>query len=396
MNNLRNILLIWWSDLRDMLRDQGVVLFVIAVPLAYPLLYALIYDNETTRDVPVAVVDYSQSQLSRQFIRMLDATADVAVVARPATMAEAEELNRRSEVYGIVAIPQDLNERILKGEQAIIGVYSDMAGLLYYKALLLAATDASLELNKRLKIERLIPGGTSQQQQITTQPIDYDYVTLYNPQSGFASFLMPAVLILILQQTLLLGIGMSNGGVRERFGGFGIKSGHVFHNAFNAVIGKALAYSGLYLILAAYMFIVVTRIFTLPQLGDFGDYMLFMLPFLLASTFMAITLSTFIYRREDCMLLFVFMSVPLLFISGISWPGASVPEFWKWIGRIFPSTFAANGYVRINSMGADLADVRSEYIGLWIQTGIYFMTSVVLYRRELRRKLKVATKQILP
>ena len=392
MNRFRNILLIWWSDFRDIMHDQGVLLFITAVPLVYPLLYAYIYSNEKPLNVPVAVVDLSQSQLSRQYIRMLDATADVAVTAHPTTMAEAEELNRQNEVYGIVLIPEDINEKIRLGEQAVIGVYADMAGMLYYKAIALATTDASLALNKQLKAERLIPGETSSQQKIAVEPIEYNYIALYNPQSGFAAFLMPPVLMLILQQTLLLGIGMSNGSLRERFGGFAIKIGHIYHSALNVITGKALVYFGIYLILSVYMFAGITRIFTLPQLGDFGTCILFIIPFLLASIFMAITLSAFVYRREDCMLLFVFMSVPLLFISGISWPGAAVPEFWQWVGYIFPSTFAINGYVKINSMGADLTDVKNEYLALWIQTGVYFIAALLIYRSELRLKLKVAKK----
>lgn len=383
MNSLRNIALIWWTELRNALRDTGVILFIIVVPLAYPLLYAFIYNNETVREVPVAVVDLSHSELSRRFTRMLDATPEVAVAARPGSVAQAEELNRRGEVYGVVVIPDDLTQRLSRGEQAVIGVYADMAGMLYYKSALLAATNVSLQLNKQLKVERFYTGATDRQEAIATQPIDYDYVPLYNPQSGFAAFLMPPVLMLILQQTLMLGIGMTGGATRERFGGLAVPRQPYYNNAFQIVAGKSLLYFGLYLMLAAYMFMVVTRLFTLPQLGHFSTYIIFMVPYLLACIFMAITFSAFIFRREDCILMFVFMSVPLLFISGISWPGAAVPEFWKWVGMIFPSTYATNGYVRINTMGASLHDVSREFTALWIQTAFYFLTATVFYRRQL-------------
>lgn len=389
MNFLNNIARLWWVELVNMCRDHGVILFVIVVPLAYPLLYAFIYNNETVRDVPIAIVDESKSPLSRQFVRMLDAAPEVKVAAQCLSMTEAQELNRRSEVYGIILIPDDLESQLLNGNQAVIGAYADMAGMLYYKSLLLAATNVSLDLGKEIKLHRFFTGATERQEAIAAQPVAYSYVSLYNPQSGFAAFLMPPVLMLILQQTLMLGIGMVGGGSRELYHGSALPTTSLYRNPFNVLFAKTLVYFLLYILLAAYMFAVVTKLFALPQLGDATTFFAFMVPFILACIFMAITFSAFIFRREDCILLFVFMSVPLLFISGISWPGAAVPEFWKWVSVIFPSTFATNGYVRINTMGATLADVQPEYIALWIQTAVYFLIAFFFYRRTIRRNLQV-------
>ena len=81
MKSLINILQIAAAEFRFIMRDHGVVLFVFFVPLLYPLLYAFIYTNETVREVPVAVVDNAGSELSRKFVRMIDATPEVSVVA---------------------------------------------------------------------------------------------------------------------------------------------------------------------------------------------------------------------------------------------------------------------------------------------------------------------------
>ena len=107
-----------------------------------------------------------------------------------------------------------------------------------------------------------------------------------------------------------------------------------------------------------------------------------------ACIFFAMTASIAIRNRETCMLLFVFTSVPLLFLSGISWPGAAMPAFWKYFSYIFPSTFGINGYVRINSMGATLNEVSFEYQALWIQTGFYFITTCLVYRWQILQSRK--------
>lgn len=386
MKFLRDIARIWWAEILNMTRDSGVLLFVLLVPLAYPLLYAFIYNNEVVNDVPVAVVDDSNSPLTRRMVRMIDAAPEVNVAAHCATMADAVELNRRGEVYGILHIPADFDRRLDRGEQGIIGAYADMAGMLYYKGMMLAATNVSLQLGKEIKLHRYYTGATERQETIAASPVSYEHVQLFNPQGGFAAFLIPPVLILILQQTLMLGVGMVGGGFRERHNGYALPGAEIYRNPFRVIVGKTLAYFLLYMLLAAYMFTVVTSLFSLPQLGHPATFFAFMVPFVLASTFMAIAYSAFIYRREDCILLYVFMSVPLLFISGVSWPGAAVPEFWKLVGCLFPSTFAINGFVRINSMGANLHQVAHEYYALWIQTGVYFALAFAFYVTAIRRR----------
>lgn len=215
MKSILNIFQIWYREIGNIFRDKGIMIFILFVPLAYPLLYSYVYTNEVVREVPVAVVDESHSELSRELLRKMDASPDMKIVAYCDNLSAAQEMIRRQEVYGIVRIPSDFTRELWKGNQAPIGLYCDMSSMLYYKALLLTATNVSLEVNKDIKVNHYLPSTTDRQAEITRMPIDYDYVPLYNPQSGFAAFLIPPVLMLIIQQTLLLGIGMSTGNSRE-------------------------------------------------------------------------------------------------------------------------------------------------------------------------------------
>lgn len=383
MKSLLNILQIWFMEIKNTFRDKGILIFVLFVPLMYPLLYSYVYTNEVVRNVPVVVVDENNSALSRDMIRKMDASPDVDIIARCNNMDEAQEFLKRQQAYGIVRIPADFTKELAASRQVPVGVYCDMSSLLYYKAILLTATNVSLEINKNIKINHYITGTTRQQDEINKMPIQYDYVSLYNPQSGFAAFLIPPVLMLIIQQTLLLGIGMSMGNTRELYGGSVIPFHPYYKNPVHIVIGKALSYLTLYIVLAVYLFTFVTRTFTLPQLGDYTTFIAFVIPFILACTFMGMVVSGFVYRREDCILLLVFLSVPLLFLSGLSYPAPSMPAFWRYISYIFPSTFGMNGYVRISAMGASLSDIRFEFIGLWKQAGVYFILACLFYRRQI-------------
>lgn len=386
---MKKIPYIFYSELKDILHDPGILIFILFVPLAYPLLYSWVYTNEIVREVPAVVVDESGSARSREFIRSVDASPDVRIVARCRSMEEAKGWVMRHEAYGIYKIPRNFALDIWQHRQTTIGCYCDMSSMLYYKALYLAATDVSLEMNKDIKIERL-GSMTERDKEITKMPVEYEHVKLYNPSSGFASFLIPPVLMLILQQTLLLGIGMQMGRTREHWQGFIIPFDRRYKWAPNIVVGKALVYLGIYLVMGIYAFTCVNSWFQLPRLGDYLTFLGFLVPYLLACIFFAMTLSLLIYRREDCILIFVFLSVPMLFLSGLSWPASAMPPFWKLVSCLFPSTFGMNGYVRIASMGCTLNEIRTEYIALWIQAAIYFTTACLMYRRHI---IKMVGKQ---
>ena len=158
-------------------------------------------------------------------------------------------------------------------------------------------------------------------------------------------------------------------------------------------MGKGLSYFMVYSLVSVYVLCVVPRIFSLNQIGHPGTLALFLIPYLSACIFFAMTASIAIRNRETCMLLFVFTSVPLLFISGISWPGASIPAFWKYFSYIFPSTFGINGFVRINNMGGTLSEVSFEYKALWLQAGFYFLTTCFVYRRQILMSRKHVIEQ---
>lgn len=385
---MKNILQVWYSELRQVLHSEGLIIFAFIVPLAYPLLYAYIYSGETVHEVPIAVVDECHSSMSREFTRMVDACSEVEVLYHT-DLSQAQHLMREEKVYAIMRIPSSFERDLSTGQQTLIGLYSDMRCMLYYKASLLAATNASLQMNADIKVSRYLKGSTDRQEAILSYPVTSSYVPLYNPQSGMASFLIPAVLMLIIQQLLFLSLGTSMGITRQANGGGSLPLLHapgVVH-PLSIVMGKTLFYLPVFLLVAVYMYAGITGWFSLPCLADYVPFLLFVVPFILACILLGITLSGFIYRSEDAMLLYIFMSVPLLFLSGVSWPVASEPAFWRYVSWLFPSTFGIHGYVRLQGMGAELSDISFELRALCIQCLVYFCTACWVYRRRTHKEL---------
>ena len=372
---------IWRKEMIRVFKDEGVFMFFLVVPIAYPLLYSWIYNNESVHEVPVCVVDDAHSAMSRQFIRQCDASPDVRVAYYAQDLDEAKSLVSRQLVKGIYHIPSDFQTKVNRMEQGVISVYCDMSLMLTYKAIFQTAQMVTMEMGNEMKTRM---GGhyTTREETIASRPLDYDDVPLFNPQGGYGSSVLPAVLILILQQTLVLGIGLSAGTARDENPHRNlIPIGDArYQSTLPIVMGKAMCYIMIYAVMGAWLVAVVPRLFHFPQLATWQTLLTIMIPYTLACIFFGMVVSCLVKYRENVMLLVVFISVPLLFMTGVSWPQSNIPGMWQGVSWLFPSTFGARAYVRLNTMGASLSDVMTEYRGLWIHVGAYFLLACAVYR----------------
>ena len=375
---------VWRQEIKQMVYDEGVLIFCVIVPLVYPLLYSWIYNNEVVHEVPVVIVDQSHSQQSRQFIRMIDASPDVRVLSYADDLDDAQSLVSRQVAKGVYLIPADFGARLNKMQQAVVSVYCDMSLMLTYKAIYQTAVAVTQTMGAEIQT-KLSGNYTAREDLITTRPLDFADVPIFNPAGGYGNFIIPAVLMLILQQTLVLGIGLAAGTARERNRYSDLVPIHkCYDGIYRVVCGKALCYLMVYAVMAAYLTLVVPRIFSFLTLIHWQDLLALMIPYLLACVFFGMTVSCLVRYRENVMLLVVFISVPLLFMTGVSWPQSSIPGVWQGVSWLFPSTFGVRAFVRMNTMGGTLSDVLPEIRYLWIHAAAYFGTACLVYGHQLR------------
>ena len=385
---LHDMSIIWANEMKMTVKDEAVLIFFLLASTIYPLLYSWIYNNEVVREVPVAVVDYSHSAESREFIRLCNASPDVKVAYHCTSLTEAKDLVGRQQAKGVLYFPSDFDTNIHRGEQAHVSVFCDMSLMLTYKAIFQTAQAVSSQMGSEIQLTRST-GFTDRDDEVTVRPLEFDEVPIFNPAGGYGSFLLPAVLILVIQQTLLLGIGLAAGTSREnnRYGEL-IPIDRHYRGLFRIVGGKALCYFMIYALVAAYLTMILPTLFHFPLLGSLRSLIGLMVPYILACIFFGITLSCLVRYRENVMLLVVVTSLPFLFLSGISWPSEGIPAFWKGISWLLPSTFGVKGYIAVNSMGATLQDISTEYFALWAQSLIYFFTSCLFYKVQIDRAIK--------
>lgn len=385
-------------ELKRIFTDPGVVVIFIVATLAYPLLYKAIYWNEQITNVPVAVVDLSQSAESRTFLHHWNASPDIRLTHTCNSIAEAEQLLREQKVHGIVYFPRDFASQLADPlGQAHISLYCDMSSFLYMKAIYLSCNQVMLESMRNIQIDRYESMGYGREfSWALVQDAPYTETALYNPSGGYGSFLIPAVLVLILHQTLLFGICMLAGTARDddevlyRVLGKGRVAG-----VLRLILGRAAAYFTIYYALAAILLGLLPRLFDIPHIGDIGDILRFIVPYILACIFFSMTVSVFIRNRESGLVLLISTSLIFLFMAGISWPKEMMPAAWRYLSYFIPYTWGAHGFIHINSMGATLWSTRNEYISLWILSGGYFLATCVITYFAGIRKEKEQTEAVL-
>jgi ABC-2 type transport system permease protein len=191
---LKDILNVLKIEFQTMFKDRGVVIMFVLGPLAYPILYCSLYKNETLIDVPIAAVDCSRSPQSRELLRHIDATQNVAVISKYGTLAEAKEAYNEKKVHGVVYIPADFSKKLATGDQTSVSIYCDISSFMYYRIINQACSNSVLAMSNQIQVERLNANGiTGESANVISNPIPYNGVILYNEGAGFASFLMPVM-----------------------------------------------------------------------------------------------------------------------------------------------------------------------------------------------------------
>ena len=210
---------------------------------------------------------------------------------------------------------------------------------------------------------------------------------LYNHTEGYGSYLIPAVLMVIIFQTLLMVIGMTSGEERDsgsirRYAAGGVSLGRMGRG----IAGKTFVYGLLYALFSVFLLGLMPAAFNLPELGSGYLIAMLMIPYLLATCFFALAVSVFFTDSEAPLLMIAFFSVGLIFLSGVSYPLELMPWYWRAAHYVFPAAPGTLAFVKVNSMGASMADIRAEYVTLWVQCAVYFALACMAYRYNVIRE----------
>jgi len=356
------------AEWRRLLAIRGAFLLLVLGPLVYGIYYPQPYLNQILRKVPIAVVDNDLSELSRNIIQTLDASGAVSVVAQSETLAEARAALDRGEAFAVVGIPPGTERDVLKGTTVHVPIFADATYLFIFRSMANGIAVAINTLSSELAARGARTDGSLVKSALASaSPAEILLQPIFNPVGGYASYIVPAAFVLILQQMLLIGASMLTVVALTQPGG----------GAFATVLGRGVAHLTIYLPALALYFIVLPRVYGFSTLGHPLQLFALASVFVLATSFMAQAVGAWFKHPETPTLIFLGTSLPQLFLTGFSWPREAIPKPVLAVGYIFPSDLAIDGIVRIDQLGASLWEVAHDWRGLWALAVVYFALAVI-------------------
>jgi ABC-2 type transport system permease protein len=386
-----------WRAFKDesllVFKDFGVMLIAVIAVVIYSFFYPVPYEPEVLHDIPLAVVDADQSAMSRTYVRMVDAHESLRVATTVGSVAEAERLIKRGEVAGAIVIPRGMERDVLRGKHVTLTGQLDASYMLVYSHVFKGVLETTGTMSAGVEIARYRAAGKSAEAAARArQPIVAELRPLFSPVSGYGTYVIPAVLILVLQQTLLIAAGMAGGTRYERdVLGLHAESPHLA-SSFDVltplweVLGRSVPYILVCSANVVYCFGFVLPYHGYPLQGAGLSVLMLAVPFVLATTMMGLALRGLFRRRETSVQVLLFTSLPLIFLGGFSWPVEVLPSWLQFFSRLSPTSSAIPGFLRIVRMGAALPDVTREATTLWILALLYFPFACWSEAKLLRRR----------
>ncbi|SMY34686.1 ABC-2 family transporter protein [Photobacterium malacitanum] len=368
-------------ELKAIFSNFSLLFTVFGGVVFYSFLYPLPYINELPRDQRVAVVNLDHSQMSRELIRMVDATPQVAITEHLGSIGAAKVALEDRQVDGILVIPEHFYRDVMMGTSPTLAYAGNAALFLVYGTVVEGLNGAGNALGAKAKIERMMltgDGAVEASQHVTAMKLNMRPV--FNVTMGYINYVVPAVFVLILHQTLLIGVGMM--GATENEARTAGKTGYWAQYPIWMVMAvRALLFTLIYLPLVMYYFGFSYVYYGVNRLTSIHDLIMMTIPFLLAVIMLGMVLGQLLPRCELVTLVVLLSSLPLVFSAGFIWPPSAIPAAINYVAQLAPSTAAINGFLGLNQLGASFAQEIDRWGQLWLQFVGFAAISYWLMRR---------------
>ena len=379
---MRKFFVLLKEEYRAIFKDIDVLLTIFGGVVLYAFLYPQPYLKESVSALPVAVVDYDHSDISRKIVYMLDASPQIEVDSRYRSEAAAKKAIINNRVSALVIIPNHFKRDLYLGKEPVISVGADATYFLIYGGVVSATMhsviteSASIQVGNLLK--KSVPLITAK---MKYTPFKTEYLNTFNVTSSYINYVVPAIYILILQQTLLIGLGMLGATQGEKLrAGVG---GYYSRESVSTVMSlHFISFGSIFLLHMLFYFGFTFSFFGVPHIAKMAELLIFGLSFLMASLALGTLLGAVFKSRVYPTPAILLTSLPLVFSAGFVWPLESMPQWLIWLSSISPSTPAIQGFLRLNQMGASFDQVINQFGLLWVQTVVYALLAYLLLRRQ--------------
>lgn len=370
---MKNVLETIRREIRLVFHDFDMLLIVVLAPFFYTILYGSFYTYKTEHKAPVAVVDEDNSILSKQFIFDCEAHPMLHIQERLQDINEARKLLYQEDVYGIIYIPKDFEKNIKTMRGATIRLYLDNVRFLISNDINRAVSEVKFANDAKSSIEVFERNGLPYEQaRNMAEPFKFDIRSIFNPAETYGAFLIPAVLLLVLQQIMLFGIGQSVAKEREenRLPDAYATAGR---NVFKMVLGKLIPHWLFFSVLAMLSLFCAIDMFGMEFTGNRNLFALFMLIFFFSMGSFSLAFGTIFRKKVYAFVALSATSYPIFLMAGYAWPHASTPLLVKAVAYCSPGTTIMTTLSRLFYLNMNFDEVWGCALILVIQAVVFFI-----------------------
>lgn len=367
------------EEWNNFIHDSGATLVMVIGVIAYSLFYAMPYSTEVVKEVPIGVIDVDSTNLSRTFIRNLETSDSLKIVKTFVSKEDAEKDFYKNKIRAFVILPKDFEKDILKGKQSTVELFADSGFVIIYKAVFTGVSQTAAAMGAKIEIGKLLKQGVPKQLALTIkQPFEFVQIPLYNASGGYETYVYPSILVMILHQTLIAGLGLIQGTRNELREKYCEKEKDIPVFLF----ARCTTYVLLYLFYSLIIFLIFPVFCVYPMAYNIIPLFILLIIIFYSAAFFAHTLSYFFKTRETVFLIIVVTSLIFIFLPGFIWPKEAIPDWLNFIALFIPTTCGIDGIIKINQMGGTFWNIRNDVLWLMFLCAFYYFTSVYLLKKN--------------
>jgi len=365
-----------WAFFR---RERSVLVVLLFVPLAYPLIMSWLYAADQAVERPALVIDADNSALSRRLVLDLEATPELRIVGRPATLDEGLSALRQQRAEVMVYVPEGFAQHVKKGGTAQVRLWVGAANIYTWGIAYPAAAGVVAQLDGELAVKSLLSHGLPPSAAARrAAPVVRAEHLLFHPTGGYGRYLMAGVLLIVLQQVVVISLAFSVGARRE----LGLYTPGRWPLGY--LLGLITAHAPFYAVGILFAVLVVVPAFGWTVVSPLSTVALFTL-FVLTLVPVAVAVASVAKDRMGTFQLLMFFSVPLFAASGFTWPADQMPPALRVVTAVFPATPALRAMRVLGTKSGSLTAV-APYLGwLGLQLLGYALVAPLVVRRSWTR-----------
>lgn len=361
------------QELKTLWHSPWQLALVTYIPLISILCLWWLFSAGLPRQLPVAVVDQDNSQLTRMLTRNLTANSVIKPIVFT-QLSDAETAMKQADVYAVVLFPYEFKKSLLTSGSPTVDIRYNSQFLLVGKLL---SSQLQLSLGAGLMevagLKQLLNGVNSASVAVNISPVTSQTTALFNRNNNYVGFLVPPVLIALLQ---LLAMMTFVNSLNDSL----IKQGDTYllaDNFWRQVAAKVLFYTPIMLLHGSFILAWLYGYLHLPIAGSLTLLIVAQAMMLLA--LWTLVILVFLLMREParsvsfCTALFA----PAFAFMGVTFPVNDMPLLAQWWRLIMPSSHYIDSHISVISYGAETQQVLMQFLSYWYFLVVFFLAWVL-------------------